>query len=295
MKVKETPGRKIFRVVNVLFLTAISFICLAPILYTVMASFSDPVSLINSRSMLFWPAGEITLSGYELVFGNKSIWKSYGNTIFYVTAGTIVGIFATSVAAYIFSRKYFAPQNFCMLLISFTMLFNGGMIPNYILISRLGLIDSRLVMIIPGAINVFNLIVLRTAFMGIPDSLEESARLDGAGDFCIFFRIIAPLSKATISVVVLFIAVAQWNSWFLPSLYFNDRDLFPLQLILREILIVGNMSLTNASSDVSSQFSIYTLLIQYCTIVVSTLPILCIYPFIQKYFAKGVMIGSIKG
>ena len=295
MKVKESTGRKIFRIVNVLALLVISFICLAPIWYTVMASFSDPVALTNDKGALFWPAGKPTLEGYKLVLANSSIWIGYANTLFYVVVETVVGILSTIFAAYIFSRKYFKLRNICMLIISFTMLFNGGMVPTYILISKLGLINNRLVIIIPGAINVFNLIVLRTSFMEIPDSLEESAKLDGAGDFRVLFNIILPLSKATISVIVLFIAVAQWNAWFQPAIYLNKRELYPLQLILREILIAGNANLTNASANVASNFSVYTLLIQYCTIVVSTLPILCIYPFIQKYFAKGVMIGSIKG
>ena len=251
MKVKESTGRKIFRIVNVLALLVISFICLAPIWYTVMASFSDPVALTNNKGALFWPAGKPTLEGYKLVLANSSIWIGYANTLFYVVVGTVVGILSTIFAAYIFSRKYFKLRNVCMLIISFTMLFNGGMVPTYILISKLGLINNRLVMIIPGAINVFNLIVLRTSFMEIPDSLEESAKLDGAGDFRVLFNIILPLSKATISVIVLFIAVAQWNAWFQPAIYLNKRELYPLQLILREILIAGNANLTNASANVA--------------------------------------------
>jgi putative aldouronate transport system permease protein len=182
-----------------------------------------------------------------------------------------------------------------MLLISFTMLFNGGLIPTYIVISSLGLVNSRWVMILPTAINVFNMIVLRTSFMEIPDSLEEAAKLEGAGDLYYLFRIVVPLSKATIAVIVLFIAVTQWNSWFQAAIFLNKRELYPLQLILREILIAGNANLTNASADVASSYSLYTMLIQFSTIIVSTVPILCIYPFLQKYFTKGVMIGAIKG
>jgi len=295
VKIKENASRKVFLAINAVVLALIAFLCLAPMVHTIAASFSDPVALSANHSLLFWPVGSPTIKGYEIVLSNSSILTGYINTLIYVIGGTVLGIFATTVAAYIFSRKDFLPKNVCMLLISFTMLFNGGLIPTYILISSLGLINSRWVMILPAAINVFNMIVLRTAFKEIPDSLEEAAKLEGAGDMYYLFRIVVPLSKATIAVIVLFIAVAQWNSWFQASLYLNQRGLYPLQLILREILIAGNSNLTNASADVASNYSLYTMLIQFCTIIVSTVPILCIYPFLQKYFTKGVMIGAIKG
>jgi putative aldouronate transport system permease protein len=295
VKIKENISRKVFLAINAVVLALIAFLCLAPMVHTIAASFSDPVALSANHNLLFWPVGSPTLKGYEIVLSNSSILTGYVNTLIYVIGGTGLGIFATIIAAYIFSRKDFLPKNVCMLLISFTMLFNGGLIPTYILISSLGLINSRWVMILPTAINVFNMIVLRTSFKEIPDSLEEAAKLEGAGDLYFLFRIVVPLSKATIAVIVLFIAVAQWNSWFQASLYLNQRSLYPLQLILREILIAGNANLTNASADVASSYSLYTMLIQFCTIIVSTVPILCIYPFLQKYFTKGVMIGAIKG
>jgi putative aldouronate transport system permease protein len=199
----------------------------------------------------------------------------------------------TALGAFTLSRKYFRLANPLMLLISFTMLFSGGMIPNYILIQNLGLINNRWALILPTLINVFNLIILRTSFQSIPASLEESAKLDGANELDVFLKIVLPLSKASIAVIVLFIAVMHWNSWFPASLYLTDRAKYPLQIILREILIDGSTNMTSAGANAS--ISVYKTLIKYCTVVVSTLPILAIYPFIQKYFTKGVMVGAIKG
>ena len=295
MKIRESLGRRLFLALNAVVLAALAVVCIAPVIHTFAASFSDPVALAQNHDLLLWPVGTPTLKGYEIVLQNNSIWTGYLNTLVYVVFGTAFGILATAVAAYIFSRKSFLPANFCMLVISFTMLFNGGLIPTYILIDSLHLINTRAVMILPTLINVFNLIVLRTAFQAIPESLEESARLDGAGDLYILFRIYFPLAKATIAVIVLFIAVFHWNSWFQASIYLNKRELYPLQIILREILMQGNISLTSASADIASSYSLYNTLIQYTTIVVSIVPILCVYPFLQKHFTKGVMIGAVKG
>ena len=276
-----------------MILVMIGFICLAPMWHTLCASFSSPQALAASKGMLLLPKGEFTLKGYKIVFSNMSIWKSYLNTLLYVVGGTVLGIIMTALGAYTLSRKYFLPAGTLMLFISFTMLFNGGLIPNYILIQKLGLLNNRLALILPTAISVFNLVILRTSFQGIPDSLEESAKLDGANDMQIFVRIVLPLSKASLAVIILFIAVMHWNSWFSASLYLTSRSKYPLQIILREILVDGNTNITSAGADAS--ISIYKTLIKYCTVIVATLPILAIYPFIQKYFTKGVMIGAIKG
>jgi len=293
MKIKRPLGRKVFLAVDYIILFLVAIVCLAPMWHTIASSFSAPNALSANKSLLFLPAGEFTLKGYQIVFANASIWRSYLNTLIYVVGGTSFGIAMTSLGAFTLSRKYFLPANTLMLLISFTMLFNGGLIPNYILIHRLGLLGSRWALILPAAINVFNLVILRTSFLSIPDSLEESAKLDGANDFQVFIRIILPLSKASISVIVLFIAVMHWNSWFPASLYLTDRAKYPLQIVLREILIEGSTNMTSGGANAS--ISIYKTLIKYCTVVVSTLPILAIYPFVQKYFTKGVMIGAIKG
>lgn len=293
MKAIHSPMRIAFLVFDYLILVMIGFICLAPMWHTLCASFSSPQALAASKGMLLLPKGEFTLKGYKIVFSNMSIWKSYLNTLLYVVGGTALGIIMTALGAYTLSRKYFLPAGTLMLFISFTMLFNGGLIPNYILIQKLGLLNNRLALILPTAISVFNLVILRTSFQGIPDSLEESAKLDGANDMQIFVRIVLPLSKASLAVIILFIAVMHWNSWFSASLYLTSRSKYPLQIILREILVDGNTNITSAGADAS--ISIYKTLIKYCTVIVATLPILAIYPFIQKYFTKGVMIGAIKG
>lgn len=293
MKAIRSPMRTVFLVFDYLILAVIGFICLAPMWHTLCASFSSPQALAASKGILLLPKGEFTLKGYKIVFSNMSIWKSYLNTLLYVVGGTALGITMTALGAYTLSRKYFLPAGTLMLFISFTMLFNGGLIPNYILIQKLGLLNNRLALILPTAISVFNLVILRTSFQGIPDSLEESAKLDGANDMQIFVRIVLPLSKASLAVIILFIAVMHWNSWFSASLYLTSRSKYPLQIILREILVDGNTNMTSAGADAS--ISIYKTLIKYCTVIVATLPILVIYPFIQKYFTKGVMIGAIKG
>ena len=293
MKAIHSPMRIAFLIFDYLILVMIGFICLAPMWHTLCASFSSPQALAASKGMLLLPKGEFTLKGYKIVFSNMSIWKSYLNTLLYVVGGTVLGIIMTALGAYTLSRKYFLPAGTLMLFISFTMLFNGGLIPNYILIQKLGLLNNRLALILPTAISVFNLVILRTSFHGIPDSLEESAKLDGANDMQIFVRIVLPLSKASLAVIILFIAVMHWNSWFSASLYLTSRSKYPLQIILREILVEGNTNITSAGADAS--ISIYKTLIKYCTVIVATLPILAIYPFIQKYFTKGVMIGAIKG
>ena len=293
MKAIHSPMRIAFLIFDYLILVMIGFICLAPMWHTLCASFSSPQALAASKGMLLLPKGEFTIKGYKIVFSNMSIWKSYLNTLLYVVGGTVLGIIMTALGAYTLSRKYFLPAGTLMLFISFTMLFNGGLIPNYILIQKLGLLNNRLALILPTAISVFNLVILRTSFQGIPDSLEESAKLDGANDMQIFVRIVLPLSKASLAVIILFIAVMHWNSWFSASLYLTSRSKYPLQIILREILVDGNTNITSAGADAS--ISIYKTLIKYCTVIVATLPILAIYPFIQKYFTKGVMIGAIKG
>ncbi|WP_270165518.1 carbohydrate ABC transporter permease [Paenibacillus sp. SYP-B4298] len=289
----KSIGRRLFLAMDYALLALIALLCLAPMWHTLSASLSSPGALNANKSLLLFPAGEITFKGYSIVFANASIWKSYLNTLLYVTGGTLLGITMTALGAFTLSRSYFRPANTLMLLITFTMLFNGGMIPNYILIQKLGLYNSAWALILPTMVNVFHLIILRTSFQGVPVSLEESAKLDGASDLYIFLKIILPLSKASIAVIVLFIAVMHWNSWFPASLYIADRAKYPLQIILREILIDGSTNMTSGGANAS--ITMYKSLIKYCTVIVSTLPVLAIYPFIQKYFAKGVMIGAIKG
>lgn len=293
MVVKHNNFEKIFDLFNVLLLGVMSLVFLYPIVYVVFASLSDPAQLVRHTGILFAPQG-FSLSGYEMVWSNPNIGKGYINTIFYLIVGTAVNLLLTSMGAYILSRKGFYLRRILTMGVVFTMYFSGGLIPFYLTVKGFGLYDSRLALILPVAINTWNLIVMRTSMAQIPASLEEAAKIDGANDFGILFRIFMPVIKSTMAVIILFYAVQHWNSWFNAMIFLRERGKYPLQLFLREILLSGStMDIASAGGeDVNNALTLN--LLKYCTIVVSTLPILIIYPFLQKYFAKGVMIGSVK-
>ncbi len=293
MHYKITAGERIFSVVNAIILTVLLILFLYPVLYILFGSFSDPGKMMEHRGILFAPIG-FTLDAYKLVLKNPLILTSYANTLYYVIAGTAINVFLTTLGAYGLSRKKLLLKNFFMLMITFTMFFSGGLVPSYLLVKSLHLQDTRWVMLIPTAISAYNLIIMRTFFYGIPDSLEESAKIDGAGDFTVLFKILVPVAKPVIAVMVLFYGVGHWNEWFNASIYMTDRDLFPLQLIIREILIQN--STDSMMTDVGgADKALIGESVKYATIVVATIPILFIYPFLQKYFQKGFMLGSIKG
>jgi putative aldouronate transport system permease protein len=291
---KRKLGDYIFDGANVVLLFGLLLITLYPFIYVACASLSAGRLLEGYNGLLLLPKG-FNVEAYKLVFANPNILSGYRNTVLILVAATTLNILMTSMAAYVLSRKQFAAGRFLMLLIIFTMYFSGGMIPRYLLINKfLNLSNNLLSLILPGAISAYNLIVMRTNFAAIPDSLEESARIDGANDFTILFRVIMPLAKATIAVMVLFYGVAHWNAWFDAILFIRERHLYPLQLILREILISNSTEAMMSSVSGGDQFYMSEN-IKYATIMVATVPILLIYPFIQKYFVKGVMIGAIKG
>jgi len=294
---RKSMSKKTFDLFNGLFMLLFIAVCLIPIIHVVFASFSD-ASWVLSQTGIIWRIKGFNINGYKIVFANKDIWTGYMNTILYVVATTGIGILLTVLTAYVVSRQDALWSNFIMFFISLTMLFNGGMIATYMVVTKsLHLYDSRLAIILPACLNAFNLILVRTAILTVPKSLEESAMLDGAGRLTVLFKIILPLIKATLATVILFTVVAQWNSWFSASIYLRDRSKYPLQLILKEILVTGDTS-TNAgtaANNFSGDITMYRQLIKYCTIVISTVPIFLFYPFIQKYFEKGVMIGAIKG
>lgn len=295
MRTKST-SRKIFLAANGVILVLISAVCVVPIIHVIMSSLSDPVALSTSRGLVMWPK-KFSLAGYREVMKASSVWKGYAHTLLYVSAQTVLGVFFTSLGAYVLSRKYLALKNPAMFLISFTMMFNGGLIPNYVLMSKLNLLDSIWSVIIPGCITPMNLIIMRTFFSSIPDSLEESAKLDGASAWNILVTIYYPLSKASLAVIALFLIVAQWNSYFIAMIYLQDRNLWPLQLVLKDLIATaqGAAILSSQSGGGSSGLTVMlTKVVNYAVIVVGTLPIFCIYPFVQKYFVAGVMIGSIK-
>jgi putative aldouronate transport system permease protein len=291
-------GRKVFLAVNAVFLGLVAVVSVLPLLHVFFSSISDPAKLFVNTNVVLRPLGTPTMKGYELVLHNKKILTGYVNTIVYVTSATLLGVFLTTIAGYVLSRKNLLLKNALMLFITFTMMFSGGLIPFYLVVKGLGWLDTRLAVIVPACLSVFNIIIMRTSMLSIPDSLEESAKLDGAGHFMIFAQIILPLSKAAVAVMFLFYAVSQWNSWFGAAIFLQTKSLFPLQLILREILVQSNVSNIMQGSNLSSvQISqdLYKLLVQHCTTIVATVPILFVYPFAQRYFVTGVMIGSLKG
>jgi putative aldouronate transport system permease protein len=295
-KYKNSVSGRTFDVVNVILMLLISFICIAPVLHVLFASLSDPMKLASHTGIILKPLG-FTLVGYKIIFSNATILIGYLNTIFYVIAGVGISTLLTVLGGYALSRKNLLWGNTIMFFITFTMFFNGGLIPFYLIVTKLGLYDTRWSIILPTAISAFNLIIMRTSLKEIPDSMEESALIDGAGHITVMIKIILPLAKATIAVIVLFYAVAMWNSWFNASIFLRDRNKFPLQMVLKEILVQNDSSMVINSSTATTGLNtdIYKPLVKYCTIMAATLPVLCFYPFAQKYFVTGVMIGSIKG
>ena len=294
--IRRSPGRVCFDVFNIFLMLVIAFACIAPIWHVMMSSISDPIILNASSGLVFRPLGDITLRGYGLIFtATSGIVVGYRNTVFYVITAVTFGTTLTIFAGYVLSRRYLYWRNFIMFFFSLTMLFNGGLIPFFMVVRGLGLINTPFAIILPGTVSVFNILIMRTAFAGLPESLEESAKIDGAGHLTIMFKIMVPLAKATIAVVVLFYSIGMWNSWFNASIFLTNRSLFPLQLFLREILIQNDVASVTTAAEALEQVALYRSLVQYGTIVAATMPVLFFYPFAQKYFVTGVMIGSIKG
>lgn len=296
MIIRKSIPERIFEGFNGVFMVLLLIVTIYPLLYVVFASISDPKILMATEGFLWGPVGVPTVKGYLLTFNNPNILIGYRNTIFYVVIGTFLSVLLTAIGAYVVTRKYFKIKKIMMIMITITLFFGGGMIPTFLVVKSLGMYNSVWAVILPGVISSWNLILMKTFFQGIPPSLEEAALIDGGNDWDILFKVIFPLSKPVLAVMVLYYGVGIWNSWFGPMIYLRDRTLFPLQLFLREILMQGATSGGQIPSvDAMQTESYYKELLQYCTIVVTTLPILCVYPFLQKYFVKGVMIGSIKG
>lgn len=291
VKIKMTLDEKLFSLINALFMLLVLFVTLYPFWYVVMASFSDNAAVLTNQGLLLWPKG-FNLDSYARVLKNNMIYIGYGNTIFILVIGTLLNLVMTALGAFVLSRKKLALKKLLMIIIVITMYFDGGIIPTYLLVKNMGLIDSRWALILPGLVSTYNMVILRTAFEAVPESLEESARIDGASAYTILLKVMLPLAKPTLAVLVLYYGVGYWNSWFGAMIYLKSRTLFPLQLVLREILISGTNADMAAGSEDAAQIA-ETL--KYAVIVVSTLPILCIYPFLQKFFEKGVMVGAVKG
>lgn len=286
------------RIVSVLVavLSVLVFLGVAyPLYFVIIASFSDS-DLVNQGKVLLYPMGFSTY-GYGKIMEDTRIWTGYMNTIIYTVGGTAINMIATVTAAYTLSRREFMARRVINALFVFTMFFSGGLVPTYMLINKLDLINDRMVMMIPFCVNVFNLIIVRTFFENsIPGDLYEASILDGCSHFQFFFRVVLPLSKAVLSVVTLYYMVGHWNDFFNALLYLNDKTLVPLQIVLRDILLSNQVFLSGATGGTGLSYAQrYADQVKYGVIIVSTLPILMVYPFIQKYFEKGVMIGALKG
>ncbi len=266
-----------------------------PLIYILSNSFSSGAAVTAGR-VLLWPV-DFSFTGYEIIFDYRQVWTGYKNTILYTVTATCLNLFLTICAAYPLSRKDFIGRNFYMTLFMIIMFFSGGMIPSYILMSRLKLTNTGWSVILSGAISVTNMIIMRTFFINsIPSDLFDAARIDGISDWGYLLRVVLPLSRAILAVIILYYAVGHWNSYFNAMLYIRDKELYPLQIVLRDILSASRIDLSQVTDeDTLASLIGATDLVKYTMIVVSTVPVLCAYPFVQKYFEKGVMIGSVKG
>lgn len=291
-KIKDSIPERIFDGFNILILFLLMIVTVYPLLYVLFASLSNPASFALHKGILLWPQ-KFSLLAYKAVCDNPMIGRGYLNTLIIVVGGTAINLLMTSLGAYVLSRPNLPYKRFMNLFVMFTMFFSGGLIPSFLIVSGMGLLDSYWAILLPGAISTYNMIVMRTSFETLPISLEESALIDGANELTVLVRIILPLSAPVVAVMLLFYGVGHWNSWFSAMIYLRTRIKYPLQLILREILVENDLN--NMTVDVGSlDKEPIGETIKYATIVVATLPILCIYPFLQKYFTKGIMIGAVK-
>ena len=287
-------GEKTFDVCNHVFLALLGIVTLYPMLYVIFASFSLPNEFLKMNFVILWKPLGFQTEAYKLVFKNQNIILGFRNTAFYVVVGTLLSMVMSVLTSFLLARKGYMLKKFFTLMILFTMYFSGGLIPTYLIVKDLGMLDTVWAIIVPSALSTYNCIVLRTAFDALPASLEESARLDGANDLRILFQIYLPLCIPTMAVIGLFYAVGRWNAWFNAVIYLRSRNLYPLQLVLRELLITSNADYM-AEMGNSIEMTAISELVKYATIVVATVPILILYPFLQKYFVKGMMIGAVKG
>ncbi|MBD2847179.1 carbohydrate ABC transporter permease [Paenibacillus sp. IB182496] len=289
---RKTTGDKVFDLFNIAFMLLLLLIVLYPLYFIVIASFSNP-DRINAGEVWIW-VNDYTLKGYHEIFQHERIWTGYRNTIIYMVVGTLINVVITLTGAYPLSRSDFYGRKFFMLLIVFTMFFSGGLIPMYLLVKNLGMVNTIWAMILPQAVSAWNLIIARTFFQNsISNELREAAAIDGCSNLKFFLQIVIPLSKAITAVMVLFYGVTHWNSYFQALIYLRNEDLYPLQLVLRDILILSQ-SMSEMMADQDDYESLGET-IKYGVIIMASVPMLVLYPFLQKYFVKGVMIGSLKG
>ncbi len=282
-----------FSIFNYIFFTLLCIVMVYPFWHVIMMSLSS-VEATAKGGVFLWPKG-FNLETYAKVFNDPSIWSGYFTTILVTLSGTFFGTLFTATTAYPLSKKYLPFSKTMLLLVLFTMLFSGGMIPGYLLMKNLGLLDNRLSLILPGLVSAYNVIIMKSFFQSLPESLEESAKIDGATEVTVFWKIILPLSKATIATIALFTAVGYWNDYFSTVLYINTKERWALQAVLRYMLTNTNQAMQSAGVSVAAATNVTAATIKSASVVVATVPILCVYPFVQKYFVKGVMIGGVKG
>jgi putative aldouronate transport system permease protein len=290
---RKSPGDIIFDVVNTIVMLTLMFVTLYPMYYVVVASVTNNLDLLATPGFLWYPK-RFTVGSFKLAFTHPLIVSGYKNILFIMAAGLFVNILLTLFTGFFLASKNVYFRKPVLFMILFTMFFNGGMIPNYLNIRSLGLYDTLWALILPGAVSVYNSIICRTSIEAIPESLSESARIDGANDLTILFRIIAPLIKPTMVVLLLYYGIGHWNSWFSASIYIRDNYKLPIQNVLRAILI-ANSDILNSAATENDQINQFAETIKYAAIVITTVPVLFIYPFLQRYFVKGVMIGAVKG
>lgn len=289
--VKDTPGYRAFRWFNATALVVICFVTLYPFVNLVAQSFSSE-AYINSGQVNLVPRG-FNLTTFRVVMADDMFWRNYQNTVVYTVVATAIAMVLTTTYAYAISKRHLRGRNFFIGVAVFTMFFNGGLIPNYVLINTIGFKNSIWAIVIPNAISVFNLLVMKSFFENFPEELEEAASIDGLSTYGIFLRIVLPLSKAVVATMVLFYAVSFWNSWFAAFLYMDDRDLYPVTVYLRNML-AGATTSDSVQGGGGSDLTQIASNMKAVTMVLTVLPIICLYPFIQKYFVSGVMLGSVK-
>ncbi|WOC33103.1 MULTISPECIES: carbohydrate ABC transporter permease [Caproicibacterium] len=290
---QRSIGRRVFLGINAVIMLFVVTVTLFPFLYMFATSFSSTEAIVKGE-VTFWPV-DFTVNSYAAILQQQQFWSGYKNTILYTVFGTVIGVLLTAICAYPLSKKKLPGKKGILMFMVFTMYFGGGLVPYYLLITGLHMINTMWAIILPGAISTYNMLVMRTFFMGIPDSLEEAAQIDGLGYLGIFTKIILPLSKPVIATIALFNAVGYWNDWFNPMIYLNNTSKYPVTLFLRNVVMGATLSV-KSGQQITSSSSMQTMpqTLQAATIMLVTIPILCVYPFVQKYFVKGVMIGSIK-
>jgi len=296
---RESRGDRIFSTINHSLLVLITLVCFYPLIYVLSASISDPI-LVNTGEVTLLPKG-FTLEGYKMIFEYTMIWIGYRNTIFYTLTGTLINLTITLMTAYALSRKDLIGRNLFTMFFAFTMYFSGGLIPTFLIVKQLGMVNTIWSMLLLGAVSMYNVIITRTYMSNsIPYELQEAAFLDGCSDAGIFTKVILPLSPPIIAVMSLYYAVGHWNSYFNALIYLTNRNIMPLQIFLREILILNQMTDMMEGADTDTMILLaerqrMAMIMKYCLIVVASAPVLAAYPFVQKYFIKGIMIGAVKG